>query len=68
MVQIIKMNMLIVTAMNKVVMNELMKKTWKLIAYSGGMYPNVPTRRVCNEALPYSDSFVRPKSATCTEV
>lgn len=37
-----------------------------MVTYSGGMYPNVPTRRVCNEALPYSDSFDSPKSATCT--
>ena len=31
------------------------------------MYPNVPTRRVGSEVLPYSVNFVSPKSATCTK-
>ena len=34
------------------------------VSYSGGMYPNVPTRRVCNDVLPTSVSLVKPKSAT----
>lgn len=36
----------------------------KDLSYSGGMYPNVPTRRVGSDALPTSVSFVNPKSAT----
>lgn len=32
--------------------------------YSGGMYPNVPTRRVGSDAPPTSVSLVNPKSAT----
>ena len=34
------------------------------MSYSGGMYPNVPTRRVGSDVLPTSVSFVNPKSAT----
>lgn len=37
-------------------------------SYSGGMYPNVPTRRVGIDVLPTSVSFVKPKSATCTNI
>jgi hypothetical protein len=44
------------------------KKKENINSYSGGMYPNVPARRVCNEELPYSDSFASPKSATCTKI
>lgn len=38
----------------------------RITSYSGGMYPKVPTRRVCSELVPYSVNFVSPKSATCT--
>ena len=34
-------------------------------SYSGDMYPNVPARLEFSEAVPYSVSFVSPKSATC---
>jgi hypothetical protein len=39
----------------------------KKVSYSGGMYPNVPTRRVGIDVLPPSVSLVNPKSATCNK-
>lgn len=44
---------------------QLWPKKIKNSSYSGGMYPNVPTRRVGMDEFPTSVSLVNPKSATC---